>query len=266
MFETPSHGQAIAREVAEGITQMTVGDYEWTVGTPNFYIVVGQESAAIIDTGRGMAQEGQLLADTWRNLGSPKIDSMVVTHFHFDHRGGRSQFGQITESRSHGGTGKKAVNRSIDLGSRVLNVVATPGHTEDSLVVSDSVTGAIFTGDTIIEADSVVVCAEMSDYINSLHLLKNMEPSMLLSGHGKPITDAAGKIDAYIDRTTRREAGMLRLIERGVRTIDEMVEVYYGNHGFAGKMTARAHVKKLVDEGIVGFDADGKLILVKKVG
>jgi hypothetical protein len=42
MFETPSHGQAIAREVAEGITQMTVGDYEWTVGAPNFYIVVGQ--------------------------------------------------------------------------------------------------------------------------------------------------------------------------------------------------------------------------------
>ncbi len=267
MFEIPKHNEAVAYEVADGITQMTVGNDGWEgTGTPNFYIVEGRKRAAIIDTGMGTEQEIQLFADTWQRIGAPPIGLVVVTHSHFDHDGGVEAIEKIAESKSHGGNGTALKRRKFDLGGRSLEIIPTPGHTQDSLVVRDTKTGVVFTGDTVIGADSVLVSAGIRNYVNSLERIKEMQPTLLLSGHGQPIFNVSEKIDTYTERVIRREQGMVRLIARGVSSVHSLVKGYYGYFGSAAEITAQAHIDKLIGEGIVGYDPNGKLILMKNIG
>jgi glyoxylase-like metal-dependent hydrolase (beta-lactamase superfamily II) len=147
------------------------------------YLVLGQRRALLIDTGMGIGKVHEITA---RLTALPV--TVVNTHTHPDHIGGNAEFRQILGmdtafSRKHaegmpnaaksvlapgrvcgqlpeGVTeANYAVRRftvtdtvrdgsRIDLGGRALEVVATPGHTPDSLCLLDRKNRLLFTGDT----------------------------------------------------------------------------------------------------------------------
>ncbi len=83
----------------------------------------------------------------------------------------------------------------IDLGGRQIEVVATPGHTPDSICLLDREEGLLFTGDTFYEGPVYLFSPEtdMEAYSRSVEKLSALAPalSLLLPGHNTPASDPA---------------------------------------------------------------------------
>jgi glyoxylase-like metal-dependent hydrolase (beta-lactamase superfamily II) len=79
----------------------------------------------------------------------------------------------------------------VDLGGRVLEVIFTPGHTPDSLIIFDRANGLLFTGDTFYPGP-IYLFAEETDfaaYTHSVARLAALEPQvkLLLPAHNVPV-------------------------------------------------------------------------------
>ncbi len=250
----------IIETVDEGITRLCLETPEWSFGAPNFYITRGENSIALIDSGRGLPQELGLFKKAWKKMGEPRVDAVILTHHHFDHASGADEIQELTGTRVIGGDEKRAEEQTIDLGGRKLTIVPTPGHTIDSLCVLDDKTGALFTGDTLIEGMESVVVTDMSEYFKSLKLLLQIEPNRILSGHGLPIDNTFEKIENYIHRTQKRENVVLSFVGRGYDTVDSLFGRMYPGKAKSGRVQIISHVEKLIKEGKLK-EVDGRFEL-----
>ena len=81
----------------------------------------------------------------------------------------------------------------IDLGGRELEVIFTPGHTPDSLVLFDRKNGLLFTGDTFYPGPIYLFTPEtdFAAYTRSVARLAALEPQvkLLLPAHNVPIAE-----------------------------------------------------------------------------
>ena len=132
---------------------------------PFLYLLFGKEKCLLIDTGAGetdVARAVSALIEKW-SLKSHRAAPLLIvghSHSHDDHTAGDGQFRTrpnttlvplTVEGTSHffgiahwpGDTGK------LDLGGRVLDVIAIPGHDVLSLAYYDRQTGVLFTGDSL---------------------------------------------------------------------------------------------------------------------
>jgi glyoxylase-like metal-dependent hydrolase (beta-lactamase superfamily II) len=79
----------------------------------------------------------------------------------------------------------------IDLGGRVLEVIATPGHTPDAISLFDQENGLLFTGDTYYPAPIWLYRPEtdLDAYVDSVRKLAALAPQveMVLGAHNIPI-------------------------------------------------------------------------------
>lgn len=150
----------VSEIVAPGVRMIRDSDND------KFFLIEGTEAFAMIDSGMGRGDvKGYLSAFT-----SSRPVHVLFTHSHGDHIG---QAAALIEWPQAIGAGDRpnlvnalrqrnvpdeliernvrplAGGERIDLGDRTLTVIATPGHTAGSIVVLDSKTGALFTGDSI---------------------------------------------------------------------------------------------------------------------
>lgn len=83
----------------------------------------------------------------------------------------------------------------IDLGGRVLQVIAAPGHTPDSIALLDRQNGLLFTGDTYYPGAIFLYRPEtdLEAYEATLAKLSEMAPrlNLLLPAHNVPVADPA---------------------------------------------------------------------------
>ena len=131
---------------------------------PFLYLLVGQSRALLLDTGAGgiaVAEPVDSILDAWRatHHGTPRELVVAHSHGHGDHVAGDGQF--------RGRTGVTLVERDtaavraifgfrawptdvvqFDLGGRVLDVLAIPGHEPAGLAFYDRATAVLLTGDT----------------------------------------------------------------------------------------------------------------------
>lgn len=131
---------------------------------PFLYLIVGAERALLIDTGAGhvdvLAPIDSLVRAAARRRGVATLQLIVAhSHAHGDHVAGDTQFvGRANTVLV--GRDSAAVRAffgiknwpqdagTIDLGHRVLDIVAIPGHQPASIAVYDRLTGVLLTGDT----------------------------------------------------------------------------------------------------------------------
>jgi hydroxyacylglutathione hydrolase len=96
---------------------------------------------------------------------------------------------------------------------------------------------------------------DVAAYLNSLDRLAALQPRMLFPGHWDPVTDAMAKIEEYRRHRLEREAQILAEVRRGGGTATELTRRVYGELEeklmVAAEMTLRAHLRKLVDDGLV---------------
>ena len=91
-----------------------------------------------------------------------------------------------------------------------VRVLATPGHTADSLVFrigTDDPDPAALTGDTILGQGSTVIAepdGDLGAYLASLRRLVELGPAHVLPGHGPDLADAGAVAAAYLDHRAER--------------------------------------------------------------
>jgi glyoxylase-like metal-dependent hydrolase (beta-lactamase superfamily II) len=202
-----------------------------------------------------------------RVLACGPIAQVLLTHGHADHAAGARRFAELA-----GGVPVRALDPALRLGSEGLaggdvvaaagveiRVMATPGHTADSLsfLVTDDGGSAVFTGDTVLGRGTTVVAhpdGRLADYLDSLHGLAELAPgTAVLPGHGPELPDASDVARAYLaHRKLRLEQVRSALAELGPdATPRQVVETVYADVDravwWAAEMSVRAQLDYLRD-------------------
>lgn len=220
----------------------------------NTWIIDAGPVVVVIDPG---PDDDAHLAALNRRLSGKTVGVVLVTHSHPDHLPLAERF--ATPHRA-------SVRRYPELadGDVVragnLNLIAmhTPGHSADHLSFVIGEDNAVFTGDLILGQGSSMVTypeGDVAAYLRSLDRLARLEPRILFPGHWDPVTDAMAKIEEYRTHRLEREAQILAEVRRGAGTAAELTKRVYGELDNklmqAAEMTLRAHLRKLVDDGLV---------------
>lgn len=132
---------------------------------PFLYLLFGREKALLLDTGAGktdVALVVQSQIDRWLERNHQQAIALIVahTHSHGDHISGDQQLKSLphtTVIEPKTSAVEAFFNfrhwptepATYDLGSRILDVIAIPGHEASSIAVYDRQTGILFTGDTL---------------------------------------------------------------------------------------------------------------------
>ena len=114
-------------------------------------------------------------------------------------------------------------------------MVATPGHTADSLSLLLTADGGLLTGDTVLGRGTTVIAGDgsLGDYLKTLDELRALADEaglgVLLPGHGPLLADPAGVLDYYIAHRRERLDQVRAALEGGARTPAEVVAVVYAD-------------------------------------
>ncbi len=140
-------------------------DYE----KPFVYLIFGGDKALMIDTGSRKfpaAQMVQNVVGKWleRNNRNKITLDVVHSHSHGDHVAGDPQLrsmqdpqikinlipAELEATKKYYGIAQwPEAQGKVDLGSRILDVIAIPGHDAVGVAIYDRNTGLLFTGDTL---------------------------------------------------------------------------------------------------------------------
>jgi hydroxyacylglutathione hydrolase len=132
---------------------------------PFLYLFFGKDRALLQDTGAGETNVAEIVNQTvaeWCRRNARSSIPLVVAHSHGhgDHIEGDAQFAGKPDvtmvplsvegtQKFYGIANWPADRGSIDLGGRVLDVLAIPGHQPFSVAFYDRRTGVLLTGDTL---------------------------------------------------------------------------------------------------------------------
>lgn len=209
------------------------GTNTWLIAEP------GSPTAIAVDPGPG--DEGHL--QRVRAVAAERdqrITTIVLTHRHEDHSGGARRLAELT------GAPVFAVDPAYRLGSEglvtgdvltdagcELRVIATPGHTSDSVCLQLPADGAVLTGDTVLGRGTTVIGTDgnLADYLDSIGRLRALAEatslSALLPGHGPMLPDVTGTLDYYLTHRAERLAEVQAALAAGDRTLKEIVARVY---------------------------------------
>lgn len=209
---------------------------------------------AVIDPG---PDDDAHLAALNRRLGNATVGVVLVTHSHPDHL----PLAERLAAPHHASVRRfpeLADGDVVRAGNLNLTALHTPGHSADHLCFLIAEDGAVFTGDLILGRGSSMVTypeGDVAAYLRSLDRLAELRPRLLFPGHWDPVTDAMAKIREYREHRLEREAQVLAEVRRGPGTAADLTRRVYGDLDEAllraAEMTLRAHLRKLVDDGLV---------------
>src|SRR5689334_12317970 len=152
----------------------------------------GSDEMVIVDPGPEDDGHIELL------VGLGKIPLVLISHKHEDHTGAIDKIvdgtGAVVRSVGSGflrGLGGPLTDGEvIDAAGLRIKVMATPGHTVDSLsfvLDDDNGQGAVLTADTVLGRGTTVIDTEdgsLRDYLESLRRLQGLGARTVLPGHG----------------------------------------------------------------------------------
>ncbi|MEO7746224.1 MAG: MBL fold metallo-hydrolase [Actinomycetota bacterium] len=210
------------------------GTNTWVLSEP------GSDVAVVVDPGPDDATHLRAVLTAVEALGA-RVGTVLLTHGHADHSAGAAGFASLA------GCGVRALDPAHRLGDEGLRggdvvavgglrveVVATPGHTADSLsfVLVDD--GALLTGDTVLGRGTTVVAhpdGRLDDYLASLEVLQRTVSGAMriLPGHGPVLADAAAVVAAYQRHRLDRLEQVRAAVAAGAATPGAVVRTVYAD-------------------------------------
>ncbi|MGV0871852.1 MBL fold metallo-hydrolase [Mycolicibacterium sp. XJ879] len=142
-----------------------------------------------------------------------EISLILISHRHEDHAGAIDKIvertGAVVRSMGSGflrGLGAPLTDGEvIDAAGLRITVLATPGHTADS--VSFVLDDAVLTADTVLGRGTTVIDKEngsLQEYLDSLQRLRGLGQRTVLPGHGPELADVATVSDMYLAHREER--------------------------------------------------------------
>lgn len=167
----------------------------------------GSDEIVIVDPGPNDDAHISRIAE----LGTVAL--VLISHKHEDHTGGIDKLVELTGAtvRSVGSGflrglgGPLTDGEVIDAAGLRIKVMATPGHTVDSLsfVLDD----AVLTADTVLGRGTTVIDTEdgsLRDYLESLQRLQGLGARTVLPGHGPDLPDLEAVTAMYLAHREER--------------------------------------------------------------
>ncbi len=210
------------------------GTNTWVIAEP------GSSSVIVLDPGPDdVAHLDAVLA----SVAGRRVAMVLLTHGHPDH----AESARSLAARVHApvaaldpahrlGSEGLVDGQRLDVGGLELAVVATPGHTSDSLsfhLVADS---ALLTGDTVLGRGSTLVAhpdGRLGDYLHSLHRLRHLAEesaaAYVLPGHGPALADPVGAVTAYLEHREERLQQVRDAVAAGATTADAVLGLVYAD-------------------------------------
>ena len=238
-----------------------------TLDGTNTWIVGDPRTAAPVVVDPGPEDLGHL-EDVLAAAGG-RIQVVLLTHRHPDHSDGAVALAE------RAGCGVRAVDPAfrhhaggladgdrIGAGAYALEVVATPGHTDDSvsLLLTGTSTTRLLTGDTVLGRGTTVIAApdgDLGDYLASLQRLLDLVTQrgidQLLPGHGPVVERPADLLEGYLHHRHERLEQVRGAVRAGAVTADQVVEQVYADldRGLwpAARQSVEAQLRYLAAQG-----------------
>ncbi len=211
------------------------GTNTWIIAEP------GADEAVVVDPGPKDGKHLKRVVDTVASQGR-RVGLVLLTHGHPDHAAGAVKFAEMAgrgtkvralDPRHRLGDEGLAEGDVVTTGGLELQIMETPGHTDDSLTFWLPADGAVLTGDTVLGYGTTVLEGALGDYLSSLDRLRafsaEVEAATILPGHGPKLDDPLAALDHYIDHRRERLAQVEAAIAAGARTPREVVERVYAD-------------------------------------
>jgi glyoxylase-like metal-dependent hydrolase (beta-lactamase superfamily II) len=245
---------------ADNPSPMTLeGTNTWVLVEP------GEQTAIVIDPGPDDAGHRNAVMATVAAAGASKVALVLLTHGHPDHADGAPALAEAANAPVRAAApelcspGQQPLADREQLGvARQLEVLATPGHTADSVCFVIGAT--LLTGDTILGRGSTVVArpdGRLADYLASLRRLRALvderQLRAVLPGHGPTRDDPAAIIDTYLYHREER-LQQVRAAAMNADTVDEVLNAVYGDVEpalmFAARWSLLAQLDYLRESGV----------------
>jgi glyoxylase-like metal-dependent hydrolase (beta-lactamase superfamily II) len=217
--------------LADNPSGMTLdGTNSWVLRAPD------QRGCVVVDPGPDDARHLDRLTEQ-----SP-VELILLTHHHLDHSEGARAFAERTGAPVRAldpqlclGAEGLGAGEAVGAGGLDIRVVATPGHTTDSLCFLVDGDASVLTGDTVLGRGTTVLGdhhGALGDYLRSLDRLAALPPgTTLLPGHGPDLPDAPQTARDYLAHRRQR----LQQVREALRRLGDgasprrVVEVVYAD-------------------------------------
>lgn len=275
----PAHGSAVS--AAAGILRVTAPNPSpFTFHGTNSYII-GHDTLAVIDPGPEDERHLRTLLDT---IAGRPVSHIFVSHTHRDHSPLaarlKAETGAIIVAEGpHRAARELAIGEinaldesndtefrpdkllpdggTVDGDGWSISGLHTPGHAANHMVFALEGTGILFSADHVMAWSTSIVAppdGAMADYMVSLEKLLERDDRFFLPGHGGPVTQPQAFMRGLKAHRKMRERAVLDRLEKGDRTIADMVKTIYRDtdprlHGAAG-LSILAHLEDLVGRGL----------------
>ncbi|QQP56002.1 Beta-lactamase-like protein 2 -like protein [Caligus rogercresseyi] len=204
------------------------------------------------------------------------LSDIIITHWHQDHIGGIQSVleafpsqRQLIRIHKFPLPEKDPQNQSFlslengqilrpDSNSS-LQVVYTPGHTTDHIILNFLEEGIVFSGDCVL-GEGTAVFEDLKDYLKSLSDIIQLSPRPFIPG----------MLNYYIAHRNMREEQILAAFrDKSSLSIMELVKIMYsdlqGNLVFAAAINVRHHLKKLCQDGVLEEDSGDESLYKLKI-
>jgi len=230
------------------------GTNTWLLAAP------GADVGVVVDPGPGDEDHLAAVLAAVADAGV-RVGVVLLTHAHPDHAEGARRFAELA------GAGVRALDPAQCLGDEGLGdgdvlafgglelvVVATPGHTSDSLsfllsgeavggasaggraVAGAAAASALLTGDTVLGRGTTLIAhpdGRLADYLASLERLAALagthDVRAVLPGHGPVLDRPVEAIEGYLDHRRHRLAQVAQAVAGGAVGARAVVEVVYAD-------------------------------------
>jgi glyoxylase-like metal-dependent hydrolase (beta-lactamase superfamily II) len=212
------------------------GTNTWVLSAP------GAARAVVVDPGPDDPAHLAAVLDAV-DARAARVGVVLLTHAHLDHSEGARSLAE------RAGVGVRALDPAQRLGPEGLaggdvieldglrvEVVATPGHTGDSLSFVLREGGALLTGDTVLGRGTTVVAhpdGRLGAYLDSLRRLEALADQVplsdLLPGHGPALRHPLDVVRAYLRHRAERLEQVRAAVAAGAVTPRDVVELVYAD-------------------------------------
>jgi glyoxylase-like metal-dependent hydrolase (beta-lactamase superfamily II) len=218
-----------------------------TLDGTNSYLIGAEDGPGVV-VDPGPFDAGHLAA-----LATRPVKLILITHRHADHTEAAEEFGRMTGAPvrardpeyCHGGAVLEPGERIV-VGGVAIHVIATPGHTADSVCFhlpddgpdpraageeGPMGPGSVLTGDTILGRGTTVLAppdGDLGDYLASLRALRGLGPCHVLPAHGPDLPSLEAVASEYLahreDRLDQIRAALAILgRDAGIGAVTDLV-------------------------------------------
>lgn len=202
----------------------------------NSYLIAAEGHPAAVVVDPGPLDEKHL-----QELAAGPVELILITHRHADHTAGAARLRELTGAAvraadPHYCLGEQPLQDGeiLAVGGTEIRVVATPGHTSDSVCFHlpfDGPAGSVLTGDTVLGRGSTMLDhpdGRLGDYLSSLDRLELLGPATVLPAHGPVLPALDDVARAYrthrLDRLTQIRSAVAQLgPDAGIRQVTDVV-------------------------------------------